>query len=137
MSGSPSYVADEAADFVKVFEIRSGRLAARIGGKKLTRPVHLVLHGETLFIGAAGSGSILAYDIVEAAPRGEQKARVVIDRKLKAPSGFGMGPDGDIYVAERFEQRVRRFSAKGKKKGTFIDGLPDIPEFLVHIPDRA
>ena len=133
--GGRLYVADEAGDVVKIFEVKSGRLLARIVGKKLTRPVHLVLRGETLLIGAAGSGSILAYDIVKAAPRGDQKARVVIDRKLKAPSGFGIGPDGDIYVAERFNQRVRRFSAKGKKKGTFIDGLPDIPEFLVHIPD--
>ncbi len=61
----------------------------------------------------------------------------MIDGKLKAPSGFAIGPDGDLYVAERINQRVQRFSAKGKKKGTFIDGLPDMPEFLVHVPDRA
>jgi hypothetical protein len=59
------------------------------------------------------------------------------DGKLKALSGFAIGPDGDFYVAERWKQRVRRFSAKGKKKGTFIDGLPDVPEFLVHIPNSA
>ena len=56
--------------------------------------------------------------------------RVVIDGKLKAPSGFGIGPDGDLYVAEWFDQRVRSFSVTGKKKGTFIEGLPDMPEFL-------
>jgi len=131
------YVADEAGDAVKIFEIKSGRLLAHIKGKKLSKPVHLILHGETLYIGAAGTGSILAYDISKGAPRGKLKARVVIDGKLKAPSGFAIGPDGDLYVAERFEQRVRRFSVKGKKKGTFIDGLPDMPEFLVHVPDRA
>jgi hypothetical protein len=132
------YVADEAGDAVKIFEIKSGRLVARIKGKKLTKPVHLILHLETLYIGAAGTGSILAYDIPKKkAPRGKLKARVVIDGKLKAPSGFAIGPDGDLYVAERFDQRVRRFSIKGKKKGTFIDGLPDMPEFLVHIPDPA
>ena len=130
------YVADEAGDAVKIFEINSGRLVARIEAKKLSKPVHLLLHGETLYIGAAGSGSILAYDIPEEAPRGKLKPRVVIDRKLKAPSGFAIGPDGDLYVAERFDQRIRRFSIKGRKKGTFIDGLPDIPEFLVHVPDR-
>jgi DNA-binding beta-propeller fold protein YncE len=131
------YVADEAGDAVKIFDIASGRLVAHIKGKKLTKPVHLILHGETLYIGAPGSGSILAYDIPKAAPRGKLKARVVIDGKLKAPSGFAIGPDGDIYVAERFNQRVRRFSAKGKRKGTFIDALPDMPEFLMHVPDRA
>ena len=108
-----------------------------IKGKKLAKPVHLVLHGETLYIGAAGTGSILACDLPKEAPSGKLKPRVVIDGKLRAPSGFAIGPDGDIYVAERFDQRVRRFSIKGKKKGTFIEGLPDMPEFLVHVPDQA
>jgi len=129
------YVADEAGDVVKIFEVKTGRLVARIKGRKLTKPVHLVLNGDTLYIGAAGSGSILAFDIPAKAPQGKLKARTVIDRKLKAPSGFAIGPDGDFYVAERLKQRVQRFSAKGKKKATFIVGLPDMPEFLVHVPD--
>jgi hypothetical protein len=128
------YVADEAADAVKVFNLRSGELMARIAGKELKAPVHLVVHGETLYIGASGSGSILAFDLTSTLPSGDVKARVVIDGKLDAPSGFGIGPDGDFYVAERKKKRVRRFSAEGKKKGTFIDGLPDMPEFLVYIP---
>jgi DNA-binding beta-propeller fold protein YncE len=130
------YVADEAGDAVKVFDLKSGQLKAWIKGKRLAKPVHLVLHGATLYVGAAGTGSILAYDIPRAAPRGKLKARTVIDGRLKAPSGFAIGPDGDLYVAERFHQCIRRFSIKGKKKGTFIDGLPDIPEFLIHVPDR-
>jgi DNA-binding beta-propeller fold protein YncE len=131
------YVADEASDGVKIFELPSGRLVARVRGKKQTRPVHLVLHGETLYIGVAGTGSILAFDIPKRIPRGTLKSRVVIDGKLKSPSGFAIGPDGDFYVAERLKQRVRRFSAKGKKKGTFIDELPDMPEFLMHVADRT
>jgi hypothetical protein len=130
------YVADEAGDMVKIFETESGCLMAHIKGKELAKPVHLILHGEILYIGAAGTGSILAYDILEGAPRGKLKARVVIDARLKAPSGFAIGPDGDLYVAERFDQRVRRFSLKGKHKGTLIEGLPDMPEFLVHVPDK-
>ena len=130
------YVADEAGDAVKIFEVASGRLVARIHGKRIRKPVHLILHGETLYIGAAGTGSILAYEIPKEPPRGKRKAHVVIDGKLKAPSGFAIGPDGDLYVAERFAQRVRRFSPHGRKKGTFIAGLPDIPEFLIHVPDR-
>jgi hypothetical protein len=131
------YVADEAGNSVKVFEVSSGRLVARILGKKLEKPVHLILHDGTLYIGATGTGSILAFDVPTKVPRGELKARAIIDGKLKAPSGFAIGPDGDFYVAERLKQRVRRFSAQGKKKGTFIDGLPDMPEFLVHVPDRT
>ena len=131
------YVADEAGDRVKIFEVASGRLVARIKGRKLTNPVHLILHNSTLYIGAAGSGSILAFDIPDVIPEGKLKARVVIDGTLRAPSGFAIGPDGDLYVAERFDQRVRRYSLDGVKKGTFIRGLPDMPEFLLHVPDRV
>ena len=98
--------------------------------------MHLILHGETLYIGASGTGSsILALDLTSTPPSsGKLKARVLIDGKLDAPSGFAVGPDGDLYVAERKNQRVQRFSSQGKKKGTFIDNLPDMPEFLVYVP---
>ena len=127
------YVADEAGDAVKVFNVESGELLAHITGGRLKAPVHLILHGETLYIGASGTGSILALDLTPP-PTGELTARVVIDGKLDAPSGFGVGPDGDLYVAERKKQRVRRFSSDGKKEGTFIHNLPDMPEFLVYVP---
>ncbi len=128
------YVADEAGDSVKVFDVQSGELMARVTGRELKAPVHLILHGETLYIGASGTGSILALDLTSTPPKGEIKARVVIDGKLDSPSGFAVGPDGDLYVAERKKQRVRRFSTKGKKMGTFIRDLPDMPEFLVYVP---
>ena len=128
------YVADEAGDAVKVFNVQSGELLAHITGRTLKAPVHLILHGETLYIGASGTGSIFALDLTSTPPTGELKARVVIDGKLDTPSGFAVGPDGDLYVAERKKQRVRRFSSDGKKKGTFINNLPDMPEFLVYVP---
>jgi sugar lactone lactonase YvrE len=128
------YVADEAGDAVKVFDVRSGELMAHITAPALEAPVHLILHEDTLYIGASGSGSILALDLTTKPPRGELKARIVIDEKLDAPSGFAVGPNGDFYVAERRKRRVRRFSFAGKKKGTFIDDLPDMPEFLIYVP---
>ena len=128
------YVADEAADAVKVFNVQSGELMARITGRGLKAPVHLILHGESLYIGASGSGSILTLDLTSTPLKGELEARAVIDGKLDAPSGFAIGPDGDFYVAERKKQRVRRFSSDGKKEGTFIHNLPDMPEFLVYVP---
>jgi hypothetical protein len=128
------YVADEAADAVKVFNVQSGELMARITGRGLKAPVHLILHGESLYIGASGSGSILTLDLTSTPLKGELEARAVIDGKLDAPSGFAIGPDGEFYVAERKKQRVRRFSSDGKKEGTFIHNLPDMPEFLVYVP---
>ena len=50
------YVADEAANAVKVFNVQSGELIARIAGPMLKAPVHLLLHGETLYIGSSGTG---------------------------------------------------------------------------------
>ena len=128
------YVADEAADAVKVFNVQSGELMARITGRGLKAPVHLILRGESLYIGASGSGSILTLDLTSTPLKGELEARAVIDGKLDAPSGFAIGPDGEFYVAERKKQRVRRFSSDGKKEGTFIHNLPDMPEFLVYVP---
>lgn len=130
------YVADEAGDSVKVFEVATGRLVAHVAHPQLTKPVHLTLHGERLYIGAAGSGSLLACTLPRAAPRGELAADVIIDGHLHAPAGFAIGPDGDFYVSERRKQRIRRFSPQGEKRGTFIDDLPDMPEFIMHFEDR-
>ncbi|MDJ0513349.1 MAG: hypothetical protein QNJ62_07885 [Methyloceanibacter sp.] len=131
------YVADQAADAVKIFELSSGRLRASIRGKEVRKPVHLLLRDETLYIGAAGSGSIVAYDITQREPHGLLSGRVVIDGALHAPSGLAIGPDGDLYVAERRKRCVRRFSREGADKGVFIEELPDRPEFMLHIPDAA
>jgi hypothetical protein len=118
------YVADEAGDAVKVFSVKSGELVAHVKNHALEAPVHLLLHGETL----------ARWSCRQPRRAASSKHAWVIDGKLDAPSGFGFGPDGDLYVAERKKQRVRRFSRKGKKKGTFIDDLPDMPEFLVYVP---
>jgi sugar lactone lactonase YvrE len=77
----------------------------------------------------------MAFDIPAEVPGGKLKARIVVDAMLKAPSGVAIGPDGDLYVAERRKRRVRRFSTEGKLRGTFIDELPDMPEFLVYVPN--
>jgi 6-phosphogluconolactonase (cycloisomerase 2 family) len=83
------YVADEAGDAVKVFEVKTGRLVARIKGRRRTRPVHHILHRETLYVGAAGSGSILAFDI----PDGDSKHRAAcagqgVNRQPSPSSSF-------------------------------------------------
>src|SRR5271168_403188 len=41
------YVADEAGDAVKVFDVKSGELMAHVAGRELQAPVHLILHSET------------------------------------------------------------------------------------------
>ena len=114
------YVADEAGDAVKVFALASGRLVARIRGKQLTKPVHLLLHG-TRFLSARPARAAFWPMTFLLGPMG--KADGPSGYRSQAQSAFrlAIGPDGDLYVAERFGQRVLRFSMDGKKKGTFID----------------
>ena len=81
------YVADEAGNAVKIFLVQSGALVAHIKQHALKAPVHLLLHGETLYIDASGTGSILALDLTSTPPSRKLKARVVIDGKLDTPSG--------------------------------------------------
>ena len=72
------YVADEAADAVKVFSVQSGELMARITGRVRSAAlrVHLILHGETLYIGAAsGTGSIPALDLTSTPRRAASSRR--------------------------------------------------------------
>ena len=110
------YVADEAGDEVKIFEVKTGRLVARIKGRRLTKPVHLILHSDTLYIGAAGTGSILAFDIPAKAPQGKLKARTIIDRRLKAPSGFAIGPDGDFMSPSGSSSACNVSRPKGRRR---------------------
>ena len=132
------YVADEAGDSVKIFEVAIGAARGAHQGQEAdeARAPHPARRHALHRRRRHRQHSRLRHPRATA-PRGKHKARVVIDGKLKAPSGFAIGADGDFYVAERLKQRVRRFSAKGKKKGTFIDRLPDMPEFLLHVPDRT
>ena len=94
------YVADEAGDAVKVFNVQSGELMAHITGRALKAPVHLILHGETLYIGASGTGSILALDLTSTPPSGRAQGARGDRRKARHPL--------------RLRRRPRRRSLRGR-----------------------
>ena len=58
----------------------------------------------------------------------------MIDGKLKAPSGFAIGPDGDLYVADGSTSGSGAARSRGRAKDVIGGGLH---EFLVHMPDLA
>lgn len=97
--------------------MESGELLAHIAGRELKAPVHLIQHGETLFIGALGTGSILALDLTSTPLSGELKARVVIDGKLDAPSGFAVGPTAIFTLPSERSSECDGFRPTGRKKG--------------------
>jgi hypothetical protein len=111
------YVADEAGDAVKVFNVQSGELMAHIAGRVLQAPVHLILHGETLYIGAAGTGSILALDLTSTPPSGKLKARVVIDGGLDAPPASPSARTAIFTWPSGRSSGCGAFPPRGRKRG--------------------
>ncbi len=131
------YVAGEAGDVVKVFELKTGRLVARIRGKQARE---------------ARAPRPARRDALHRRRRHRQHPRLRHPRRGSARQAQGARGDrrkaqGPVRLRDRPGRRslrgrtVRSADAalllKGKKKGTFIDGLPDMPEFLVHMPDPA
>ena len=133
------YVADEAGDAVKVFELKTGttrgahRRAAHAAQARASGPARRdALHRRGRHRQHARPTTFRDASAAQASTRRASS----IDGKLEAPSGFAIGPDGDLYVAERFDQRRPALLARrGRRRGAFIDGLPDMPEFLVNVPD--
>jgi DNA-binding beta-propeller fold protein YncE len=128
------YVADRAADCVRIYEARTGRylrnLVSRSDG--LDKPIHL-LHspdGRCLLIGSGGNDSILRHDLHENA------TSVFVESKaggLNGPAGMAFGDDAFLYVASRNSKEILRYDAKdGRPSGSpFIKDLADNPEFLM------
>jgi hypothetical protein len=132
--GSTLYVADEPGDAVKAYSLPTGQLVGTISGSNLSAPVHLLAQNGMLYIGSSGNDSVVTCDITSGPPSGTVAPTTFIDGDVKHISGFSFGGDGDFYAAERKAKKIKRFDATGKKLGTFIDNLPDEPEFILYVP---
>jgi len=128
------YVADRAADCVRIYEARTGRYLRNLVSRsdQLDKPIHL-LHspdGRYLLIGSGGNDSILRHDF------GRNSTSVFVTPKsggLNGPAGMAFGDDGSLYVASRNTNEILRYDAKdGRPSGKpFVKGLADNPEFLM------
>jgi DNA-binding beta-propeller fold protein YncE len=128
------YVADRAADCVRIYECRTGRYLRNLGlpGGHLDKPIHLLLSpdGRFLYIGNGGNDSILRYDLLH------ECSIVFIPSKsggLNGPAGMSLPEDGFLYVASRNSKEILRFDiTDGRPEKTpFIKDLADNPEFLI------
>jgi hypothetical protein len=128
------YVADRAADCVRIYEARTGRYVRNLvsGSNQLDKPIHLLLSpdGRYLLIGSGGNDSILRHDLREGS------TSVFIESKsggLNGPAGMAFGDDGFFYVASRNSKEILRYGwIDGQPRGKpFIENLPDNPEFLM------
>ena len=128
------YVADRAADCVRIYEARTGRYLRNLVSRtdKLDKPIHL-LHspdGRYLFIGSGGTDSILRHDL------GRNSTSVFVTSKsggLNGPAGMAFGDDGFLYVASRNTKEILRYDSEDGRPSSkpFIGSLADNPEFLL------
>ncbi|HEX9424018.1 MAG TPA: hypothetical protein VF899_12310 [Pyrinomonadaceae bacterium] len=128
------YVADRAADCVRIYEACTGRylrnLVSRSDG--LDKPIHL-LHSPDdryLLIGSGGNDSILRHDLHQNA------TSVFVESKsggLNGPAGMAFGDDAFLYVASRNSKEILRYDSKDGRPSSspFIKDLADNPEFLM------
>src|SRR4029453_1359465 len=128
------YVADRAADCVRIYDVRTGRHLRNLSSQtdKLDRPIHLLLSsdGRYLFIGSGGTDSILRHDLQQGS------TTVFVEPKsagLDGPAGMAFGDDGFFYVVSRNSKQILRFGGiDGRPRGKpFINDLADNPEFLM------
>jgi hypothetical protein len=128
------YVADRAADCVRIYEARTGRYLRKLTSQsnQLDKPIHLLLSpdGHYLLIGSGGNDSILRHDVREGS------TKVFVESKsggLDGPAGMAFGEDGFLYVASRNSKEILRYgSIDGRPHGKpFIKDLADSPEFLM------
>ena len=96
------FVADRAADCVRIYEARTGRYLRNLSQQsdQLDRPIHLLLSpdGRYLLIGSGGKDSIMRHDLRQGS------TTVFVEPKsagLNGPAGMAFGDDGFLYVASR------------------------------------
>ncbi len=132
------FVSDEPDNSVKIYNIHSGELYAQIKGSHLSAPVQLLMKDNILYIGSSGNDSVVTYDLGGGIPNGIVAPTTFIDGHVKHISGMDFGPDGNFYAAERKAGKIKMFPPDGSGKGeTFIEGLPDNPEFIKYIPKSS
>jgi 6-phosphogluconolactonase (cycloisomerase 2 family) len=128
------FVADRAADCVRIYEARTGRYLRNLSPQsdQLNRPIHLLLSpdGRYLLIGSGGKDSILRHDLRQGS------TSVFVEPKsagLDGPAGMAFGGDGFLYVASRNSKEILRYSRiDGRPRSKpFINDLADNPEFLM------
>ena len=128
------FVADRAADCVRIYEARTGRHLRNLSQQsdQLDRPIHLLFSpdGRYLLIGSGGKDSIMRHDLRQSS------TSVFVEPKsagLNGPAGMAFGDDGFLYVASRNSKEILRYGGTdGRPHGRpFISDLEDNPEFLM------
>jgi hypothetical protein len=127
------YVADRDGDCVRKHDSETGAYLGKIAAPDLIdKPIHLAVHGGTLYIGNRGNESVVKCDL-----RREQVTLFIQPQAggLKNPSGLAFGDDGYFYVASRGSRQILRYRLSDGVPDLkpFIDQLDDEPEFMERV----
>jgi hypothetical protein len=121
------YVADQPAGTVKMYDI-TGKYLGQSNKLEAGSPVHLVVHNGSLYV---SGGDHVYMAMLPSSP--DKFTLEPIDKvKVKNSSGMAFGNSGNFYVASRTERTVLKFDSDFEPV-KFHCGLPDDPEFLLHV----
>ena len=139
------YVADEPGNAVNVYDLATADCTSQItqgtngpDTQDIQGPVHLLWHGNKLYIGSSGNKIVFCYD-----PATQDPPPVVLsDSNLQQMTGIAIGADGALYVADNGAKIIYTYPPAPSGFGPpamFIPGedLPDNPEFLFYVGYRA
>lgn len=127
-------VADEAAGLVRLYDLRTGQVLR--SSNLLTSPVHLLLAGGTIYVGAGDqvlsspvpnpydpADPIWAFTPLELSPKPNGSV-----------SGMAFDSKGNFHVAVRTKNLVIKYDADFSNGVNWVSiPMPDNPEFLLYV----
>jgi len=111
------YVSDARNGRIQVFNHDGLYLrefvAAADGAKALARPMNLTIAGAEIYVADYLGDRIVVFDLDGHWQRSVGRPGSG-DGELDSPGGVAVGPDGDLYVADFYNQRVQRLGPDGR-----------------------
>jgi len=131
------YVADEFTRSVRCYDAESGAFMGDVVQLKHHhgRPIGVLLHGRTLYVGTKGGNHVFGYDL------DDKSLEKVIDGQhgdvtVGHPSGITIGPDGALYVASIEDRCIVRRDPLSGALAPFGAEFSDAPEHIISVPPR-
>ncbi|MBZ5603105.1 MAG: hypothetical protein LAO79_12450 [Acidobacteriia bacterium] len=129
--GTTLYVADEAGNEVKTYDVITGEYLGKISdpNNEIDTPVHLLASGGKLYI--SDNDSVLCYD-----PSAGTLTSLLAG--LDSPAGMSFDAEGNFYVASRKGNSINGYTSNFQPmQNPLIPGLKDNPEFILCVAHRA
>jgi len=111
------FVADSRNSRIQVFDL-NGRFRRQFGapGKEmgqLGRPMNLVIHGGELYVAEYLNDRIQVFGL-DGTPRRTIGRKGDGPGEFNSPGGVAVAPDGDLFVADFYNQRVQQLRSNGR-----------------------